>query len=87
MVVSVGSRGTLTLPSNIRKKLDIRDGDYFELSISKGKIVITPVLIIPKIKLTEKGKVKEREASEQIRDKKYKTFKTAEELIEDLNED
>lgn len=87
MVVSLSSRGTLTLPSDIRKKLDLKDGDYFDLRVSKGKIVITPVMIIPKSKLTEAGKIKEREASEHIRDRKYKTFNTAKELIEDLNED
>ena len=87
MVVSLGSRGTLTLPSNIRKKLDLKDGDHFEITISKGKIVITPVMIIPKTKLTEKGKTKEREASQEIREGKIKTFNTAEELIRELNED
>lgn len=86
MLVSVNSRGTLTLPSDIRKKLDIKDGDHFQIDIKSGKIVITPVVIFPKIKLSEKGRKKEREADENIKSKKIKTFETAEALIEELNE-
>ena len=86
MVVSINSRGTLTLPSNIRKELNIKDGDYFQIDINAGKIVITPVVIVPKNQLSEKGKKKEKEASESIKAKKLKTFVTAEALIEELNE-
>ena len=86
MVVSVNSRGTLTLPSDIRKKLNIKDGDYFQIDIKSGKIVITPVVIVPKHQLSESGKQKEIEASKQIKDKKVKTYNTAEQLIEELNE-
>lgn len=86
MVISVNSRGTLTLPSDVRKKLNIKEGDYFDIAISSGKIIITPVAIVPKNQLSEKGKKKEKEASENIKSGKIKTFVTAKELIEELNE-
>ncbi|MFN8670655.1 MAG: AbrB/MazE/SpoVT family DNA-binding domain-containing protein [Candidatus Sericytochromatia bacterium] len=72
MLVSVDSRGTLTLPSQIRKELEIKEGDHFNIEIKLGKIIITSVFIIPKNQLSEAGKNKEKEASENI--KKLKPF-------------
>lgn len=85
MVISVNSRGTLTLPSDIRKKLKIKEGDHFDIDVQGGQIIITPVMIIPKIELSAKGHLKEKEATEQIKAGKKKTFKTAKQLIEELN--
>lgn len=87
MVVSINSRGTLTLPSDVRKKLNIKGGDHFQIDIKSGQIIITPVLIVPKTQLSSEGLIKEKEASKQIRDKKIKTFNTSEELFKELNED
>jgi antitoxin MazE len=87
MVVSVNSRGTLTLPSDIRKKLNIKEGDHFQIDIKSGKIIITPVFLIPKNQLSDKGKLKEKEASKNIKEKKIKTFKTVRGLFRELNED
>lgn len=87
MVVSINSRGTLTLPSNIRKELELKDGDHFDIEVKLGKIIITPLILVPKTQLSLKGKEKEKEASKEVKDKKIKTFSTSKELIEELNED
>ena len=86
MVVSVNSRGTLTLPSDIRKKLNIKEGDHFQIDIKAGKIIITPVVIVPKAQLSEKGKLKEKQASEDIKLKRVKSFETSEALLKELDE-
>lgn len=87
MVVSINSRGTLTLPSEIRKELDIKESDFFDIKILNGEIVITPVIVMPKRKLSELGIKKEKNATKEINEGKVKSFDTAAELIKELNED
>jgi AbrB family looped-hinge helix DNA binding protein len=87
MIISINSRGTLTLPAEFRKKLALKEGDHLEITIDKGKIVITPVAIVPKIFiLSEKGRNKEKEADKEIKAGKIKSFFSAEALIKDLND-
>lgn len=38
----IDALGRFTLPSEIRKELDIKTGDYFDISVEQGSIIITP---------------------------------------------
>ena len=47
-LVKVSSKGLLTLPKSIRQKLDISVGDYLDVTIETGKVILQKVDILPK---------------------------------------
>ena len=88
MIVTLGSRSTLTLPAELRKALALEAGDPIEITVKNGSLVLTPVAVVPRLwRLSPSGENKEAEADRQIAAGKLKRFDTAEQLIEDLNED
>ena len=63
MLVAIDKRGSVNLPSTIRKEMGLDTGTHLNLEVlSGGAIVLTPVAIYPTIKLSEKGLKKLREA-------------------------
>ncbi len=88
MIVTLSPRATLTVPSEVRKSLDLQPGDALEMIVSEGGIRLTPVVMVPRsLALSSKGRGKEAVAVAEIAEGKTRTFETAEQLIEDLNED
>ncbi len=47
-LVKVSSKGLLTLPKSIRDQLNINVGDYLDVTIEAGKVILQKVEIIPK---------------------------------------
>jgi AbrB family looped-hinge helix DNA binding protein len=47
-LVKVSSKGLLTLPKSIREQLNIKVGDYLDVTIEAGKVILQKVEIIPK---------------------------------------
>ena len=47
-LVKISSKGLLTLPKSIREQLDINVGDYLDVTIEAGKVILQKVEIIPK---------------------------------------
>jgi len=47
-LVKVSSKGLLTLPKSIREQLDINIGDYLDVTIETGKVILQKVEILPK---------------------------------------
>ena len=47
-LVKISSKGLLTLPKSIREQLDINVGDYLDVTIEAGKVMLQKVDIIPK---------------------------------------
>ncbi len=47
-LVKVSSKGLLTLPKSIRQQLDINIGDYLDITIETGKVVLQKIDITPK---------------------------------------
>lgn len=50
-VITVSSRGQVIIPSEIRKKFKIKQGDRFELQEHEGKLVLVPLQDKPFVKL------------------------------------
>jgi AbrB family looped-hinge helix DNA binding protein len=48
MVVVLREKSQITLPKEIVDSLKLKKGDYLDVTIEDGKIIITPVLIINK---------------------------------------
>jgi len=47
-LIKVSSKGLLTLPKSIRQKLKIDVGDYLDVTIETGKVILQKVDILPK---------------------------------------
>ena len=47
-LVKVSSKGLLTLPKSIRQQLNIDVGDYLNVTIETGKVILQKVDILPK---------------------------------------
>jgi len=47
-LVKVSSKGLLTLPKSIRQQLNIDVGDYLDVTIEMGKVILQKVDILPK---------------------------------------
>jgi len=63
MLVTIDKRGSISLPSAIRKEMGLDTGTHLDIEVLEGgSIVLTPVVIYPTVKLNEKGLKKLAEA-------------------------
>jgi AbrB family looped-hinge helix DNA binding protein len=89
MTIKVRDRGTITLPSAVRKaaKLD-RPGSQVDVRLREdGVIELTPVITIPADQAwywTEEWQAGEREVDEEIARGEERTFESAEEFVAHL---
>lgn len=88
MILTLQSRSTITVPRELRDKLGIGPGAPLDATIEKGRLVLTPVAVVPRtLSLTKKGQKKEAEADKSIREGRVKSFESLEDLLKDLDED
>ena len=83
----VTRHGQITLPASIRKEFGIEEGDLIEVTVENDRVVLLPKKLIDKSQdyfWTKEWQEAEREASEDIKAGRVKTFDTAEELVKDL---
>jgi AbrB family looped-hinge helix DNA binding protein len=63
MLITIDKRGSINLPIDIRKNLDLEAGSSLDLEIGDGgSIILYPVSIVRNIKLNDKGLSKLYEA-------------------------
>ena len=63
MLVAIDKRGSINLPSTIRKGMGLDIGTRLDLEVlDGGSIVLTPVAIYPTVRLNKKGLKKLSEA-------------------------
>ncbi|HOB82279.1 MAG TPA: AbrB/MazE/SpoVT family DNA-binding domain-containing protein [Peptococcaceae bacterium] len=63
MLVEIRGRSQITIPSEIVKKLGIKEGDQFEVIEKDGGIFLCPVVVYPKNEMIRIAKlIKETEA-------------------------
>lgn len=87
MIITLGTRSTLTLPAHLRKALALEAGDPVEVKIHDGHLILTPVATVPKrLRLTPAGEEKEAEADSDIKSGRVKVFDSAKSLLKDLHE-
>jgi len=88
MIVTLGSRATVTLPAELRKALALEGGDPLDVTVQDGKLILTPVAIVPRsLFLSASGEGKEKVAETEVKAGKVRKFQTARQLVEDLHED
>jgi AbrB family looped-hinge helix DNA binding protein len=83
----VTRHGQVTLPASVRRKLGIEEGDLIEIMVDDDKAVLLPKKIIDKSQAyfwTKEWQEAEKEASEDIKIGRVKTFDNVEGLLKDL---
>jgi len=83
----VTRHGQITLPASVRKELGVEEGDLVEIEIIDEKAVLIPKKLVDKNQAyfwNKEWQEAEKEASEDIKAGRVKTFDSAEELIKDL---
>lgn len=67
--VKVRSKHSVTIPEEVRRQVDLKIGDRVEVTADDGRIIIRPVIEIPREQAwywMEGWQVKERQADEDI---------------------
>jgi len=85
----VTRHGQITLPASVRKELSIEEGDLVEIKVVDEKAVLMPKKLIDKNQAyfwTKRWQEAEREADEDIKAGRVRTFDSVDELIKDLDQ-
>jgi antitoxin MazE len=88
MLTKIRSRSQITIPSEVIKKLNLKQGDTLEVNIEGNQIVLRPVVAIPKDQTyfwTKEWQQEERQVQSDIETNKIKSTKSKKELFKDLD--
>jgi AbrB family looped-hinge helix DNA binding protein len=86
-LMKMRSKGQITLPDAIRKTARLVDGDYLEVSVEAGAIVMRPKKVIDADQAwfwTDAWQRGEREASEDIAKGRTRRSKSGDAFLESL---
>ena len=87
-LVKIGARHQVTIPKEIVEQAKLKPGEYVEVTLEKGKIVVIPKTVVDREDAwfwSKEWQQKEREADEALAKGDYKKFDNVEDLIRDLN--
>lgn len=90
MLIEFKQKSQVTIPKALVEKLGLKVGDKLDIDIEDGKLVITPVVIIPKSQewfYTPEWQAKEREVDKQLEEDRVNMANSKEELCRDLGLD
>lgn len=83
----VTRHGQITLPASVRKALGIEEGDLIEIEIVDEKAVLAPKRLVDKSQTyfwSKKWQEQEREADEDLKAGRVRTFDSVEDLLDEL---
>jgi AbrB family looped-hinge helix DNA binding protein len=85
-LIQLRDKAQITIPSNIRKELGIKKGDYFEIIKDNNRIVLIPKVLVDKtsIMLSEKGEKYLGEALGDVKEGKISVHENANDMISEL---
>ena len=88
-LIKVREKGQITLPSYIRKKLHLKQGDLVLAKIVDNTVVLVPQDTIDKDQAwfwTERWQKLEAEAESDIREGRVKKFESVEDLFDEIED-
>jgi AbrB family looped-hinge helix DNA binding protein len=84
------ARGTVTIPQDVRERLDLAEGDQFVITVEEDRIVLTPTSVIPDDQAwfwTPEWQAKEAEADQAAaRGERGTVFGSGEDFLAFLDE-
>ncbi len=75
--LTISSKGQIAIPKEIREVLDIKEGDKLTYKLEKGKIVLEPIVSIPRSQAyfwTPEVQEKVKKAEENFKSGNFKTY-------------
>ncbi len=87
MLTEIRSRSQITIPADIIKKLDLKQGDTLDVEIEDNQIILRPVIAIPKEQAyfwTKQWQSEEKQIQSDIASNNIQPAKSKNELFEDL---
>lgn len=89
-VLQVRSNGQITLPTAIRRKANLKEGDLLEAVVeADGTVRLVPQIAVERSQAyfwTRRWQAGEREADDDLIEGRYKDFSSMDDLIADLDE-
>jgi AbrB family looped-hinge helix DNA binding protein len=90
-VLQVRSNGQITLPSGIRRKANIKEGDLLQIVVeADGTLRLVPQIAVNRSQAwfwTRRWQAGEREADDDLLEGRFEDFSSMEDLIADLGKD
>ena len=90
-VLQVRSNGQITLPTSIRRKVDIKEGDILEVIVEKdGSLRLIPKVTIDRSQAyfwTEQWQRGEKAVEEDLRAGRFQDYNNMDDLIRSLKDD
>ena len=90
VLVYFKQKSQITIPKELVKKLNLKVGDKLDVQVKDGKLVLTPVIIVPKEQgwyYSTEWQEKEKRVDQQIKEGKLCVAESAAELFKDLGLD
>ena len=86
-LIQVRKKAQITLPVSVRQKLGVEEGDYMDVQVRDGEIVLKLKKLVDKDQAwfwTKRWQQGEKEAEEDIRDRRVHRFPDAKSAITHL---
>lgn len=90
MLVDFKQKSQITIPKELVKKLNLKVGDKFDVKVKDGKLVLTPVILVPREQgwyYSARWQEKEKKVDQQIKKGNLRVAEGKEELFKDLGLD
>ena len=89
-VLQVRSNGQITLPTAVRRKANLKEGDLLEVVVeADGTVRLVPQIAVERSQAyfwTRRWQAGEREADDDLIEGRYKDFSSMDDLIADLDD-
>lgn len=86
-LIQLKTKAQLTLPVKIRRKLELEQGDYLDVTLEDNKIILTPIKIIDKSEAwywTKEWQESERQADEDLKAGRYTDYNNPKDFLDSL---
>ena len=86
-IFKLKEKSQITIPKELREKLNVKPGDYFDISEKDGKIVLTPQVITSKdneVELSKEGYKNLDESLKDLKEGNIHVFESVDEFIDSL---
>ena len=87
MLTEIRSRSQITIPSEIIKKLNLKQGDTLDVTVEDDQIILRPVVAVPKDQVyfwSKEWQQDEKQIQSNIENDKIKSAQSKDELFKDL---
>ena len=88
IITQITEKSQITIPKDLIKKLNLKIGDNIDIDIEDDKIIIKPVIIIPKAQAwfwSKEWQQGENQPEKDIENGQAKKINTSQEVFEDLD--